>query len=131
VVVASAGRPSICRVAAIYLLRDCSIRTVVGGNSLAESARVPRPRCRELREGRAEALPLQYDAVPSSLSSFGGFAIGGRELPELIYRGGHGLQREVDLFGCGVAAEAEAQAGASFVGGQANRGEHVRRLDRA
>src|SRR5204863_2623295 len=57
--------------------------------------------------------------------------IRGRKFAELSDGGGDYAQREIDVGGSGVAAEAEAQAGAGFLRGQADGGKHMRRLDGA
>src|SRR5258707_6732122 len=57
--------------------------------------------------------------------------IGGGELAQLGDSGGDALQGEVNVFGGGVASQAEAQAGTRLFRREANRGEHVRRLDGA
>jgi hypothetical protein len=59
------------------------------------------------------------------------FLVGGGKLAELGYGGGNDVQSEIDVGGSSVAAEAEAQAGAGFVGGKADGGKDVRRLDGA
>src|SRR5713226_389809 len=53
----------------------------------------------------------------------------GRKLAELGDGGGDDAQGKLNIRGSGMAAEAEAQAGAGFFGGQADGGQHVRRLD--
>ena len=54
-----------------------------------------------------------------------------RELAESRNNGGDDLQRKIKVGLRGVAAEAEAQAGARFFGGQSDGREDVRRLDGA
>ena len=54
-----------------------------------------------------------------------GFLISRRELAELGDGRGDGLQGEINVGLCAVTAQAEAQAGARFFGGQADGGEHV------
>src|SRR5260370_29390567 len=61
----------------------------------------------------------------------GGLFIGWGELAELGDGGGDDTQGKLNIRGSGVPAEAKAQAGASFFGGKANGGKHVRRLDGA
>src|SRR5258708_27880207 len=57
--------------------------------------------------------------------------IGGGKLAELGDGGGDYVQGEINVCGSGVAAEAEAQAGAGFFRRQADGGKHVRWLDGA
>src|ERR1700674_4164132 len=59
------------------------------------------------------------------------FLIGRRKLAELGDGSGDHAQGEVNVCRSGVAAEAEAQAGAGFFRRQANGGKHVRWLDGA
>src|SRR5258708_7323249 len=59
----------------------------------------------------------------------GGLFIGWGELAELGDGGGDVVQGKLNIRGSSVAAEAKAQAGASFSGGQADGGKHVRWLD--
>ncbi len=54
--------------------------------------------------------------------------VGRREVAELGDGGGNSTQSEIDVGLRGVAAEAEAQAGARFFGRQTNRREDVRWL---
>src|SRR5207253_3235270 len=60
-----------------------------------------------------------------------GLLIGGRKFAELGDGGGDGFERVIDFGFGGVATEAEADAGTGFVGGEADGGENVRRLDGA
>ncbi len=60
-----------------------------------------------------------------------GFLVSRGELAELGDGGGDDLQGEIDVSLRGVAAEAEAQAGACFLGRQPDGGEDMRRLDGA
>ena len=53
------------------------------------------------------------------------------ELAELGDGSGDDLQGEINVSLRRVAAEAEAQAGSRFLGGQTDSGEDVRRFDRA
>ena len=55
----------------------------------------------------------------------GGLLIGGGEFAELGDGGGDGFERVIDFGFGGVAAEAEADAGASVFGGEADGGENV------
>src|SRR6266446_2150363 len=57
--------------------------------------------------------------------------VGGGEFAELGNCGGDYVQGEIDVCGSGVAAEAEAQAGAGFFRRQINGGQDVRWLDGA
>src|SRR5258708_40163253 len=59
----------------------------------------------------------------------GGLFIGWGELAELGDGGGDDAQGKLNIRGSGVPAEAKAQARASFFGGQADGGKHVRWLD--
>src|SRR5260370_15938060 len=59
----------------------------------------------------------------------GGLFIGWGELAELGDGGGDDAQGKLNIRGSGVPAEAKAQAGASFFGGQTDGGKHVRRFD--
>ena len=61
----------------------------------------------------------------------GGFLVGGGEFAELGDGGGDGFECVIDFGFGGVAAEAEADAGAGFVGGEADGGEDVRGFDSA
>ncbi len=62
---------------------------------------------------------------------FGGslLLVGGREFAELRNSGWNNAQSEIDIGLRGVAAEAEAKAGARIFGRQTNGCEDVRRLD--
>src|SRR5712692_6698764 len=57
--------------------------------------------------------------------------IGGGKLAELGDGGGDHVQGEINVRGSGVAAEAEAQAGAGFFRRQTDGSKHVRWLDGA
>jgi len=59
----------------------------------------------------------------------GFLSVGGGEFAELGDDGGDYAQGEIDVSGSGVAAKAEAEAGAGFVGGKADGGEDMRWLD--
>ena len=59
----------------------------------------------------------------------GGLLIGGGEFAELGDGGGDGFESVIDFRFGGVAAEAETDAGAGFVGSEADGGENVRRFD--
>src|SRR4029077_3332266 len=59
------------------------------------------------------------------------FLIGGGELAKLCDSGGNDFERVGDVGGGGVAAEAEANAGAGLFWRHANRGEDMGRLDGA
>jgi len=61
----------------------------------------------------------------------GGLLIGRGEFAELGDGGGHGFESVINFGFGGVAAEAEADAGAGFVGGKADGGEDVRGFDGA
>ena len=61
----------------------------------------------------------------------GGFLVGGREGAKLGDGSGDGVECELNFGGGGVAAEAEAETGFGFVVREADRGENVRRFDRA
>src|SRR5260370_41924305 len=59
------------------------------------------------------------------------FLVRGGKLAELGDGGGDHVQSEIDIRGSGVAAKAEAKAGAGFFGRQTDGGKHVRGLDGA
>src|SRR5712664_950952 len=59
------------------------------------------------------------------------FLVRGGKLAELGDGGGDHVQGEINFCGSGVAAEAEAKAGAGFFGRQTDRSENVRGLDGA
>src|SRR5229473_8061401 len=59
------------------------------------------------------------------------FLVRGGKLAELGDGGRDHVQGEINFCGSGVAAEAEAKAGAGFFGRQTDRSENVRRLDGA
>ena len=61
----------------------------------------------------------------------GGFLVGGGEFAELGDGGGDYVEGEINVGGSGVAAKAEAQAGAGFFGWKTNGGENVRWFDSA
>ena len=60
-----------------------------------------------------------------------GLLIGGGKFAELGNGGGNGFEGVIDFGFGGVPAEAEADAGTGFVGGEADGGENVRRFDGA
>src|SRR6266853_660731 len=77
------------------------------------------------RHGRRHYKGFEKRHALASRVSLGLLAIGGREFAELGDGGGDNVKCEIDVSRSGVAAEAEAQAGASFFRRQTDGGEHV------
>src|SRR5438094_4423377 len=106
-------------------VRPCCWRSAatVEESTPPDMATATRPGCVSARSGRVSNWVA---AFMEEISLGGGLLVRGGELAELGDGGGNDLQGKIDVGLRGLAAETEAQAGARFLGGQADGGEDVR-----